>query len=84
MGMRGVYPEQIALDESGRVILSDAELDDACTAELPLAGGTINPLSCTNLSNCQNSANTSVCTNAIGACAGAGNLQSCTVVRKEG
>lgn len=76
---KGIELEGIALDEEGRVILSDHDLERACADhDLTTAGGTINNTYCTNNANCAGSINNSSCTNASGACVGSTNGHACT------
>lgn len=85
MKRRGIELAEISLDETGRVILSDAELDRACSHEIPLAGaGIVNGGNCSNAGGCQNSSNSGQCTNSAGACSGASNHQSCSGVGNVG
>lgn len=83
MDKKGIEPAGIGLDDTGRVVLSDAELDRACSNETPLAGaGITNGLNCTNSANCDNSLNTAQCTNSAGACSGSSNMRSCGVASR--
>jgi len=82
MTRKGVDPEGIAIDSAGRVVLSDADIDQASIdEEVSLAGGSTN-ITCTNSANCGTSINESSCTNANGACAGAWNSHTCQGTRE--
>lgn len=68
----------IAIDECGRVVLSDAELGALATScELTLAGGANDTNHrCANGQNCGGSSNKQ-CANATGQCGGSTNIQEC-------
>lgn len=65
--------DAIAVDDEGRVILSDAQLEAMAFAhELATAGSNSNR-GCTNFQGCGGSSNSGGCTNVTGACGGATN-----------
>ena len=85
MERKSVDTNEIEIDESGRVILSDADLEAACMTDAVLAGaGITNGLNCSNTAGCQNSSNTAQCTNSNGACDGASNFNRCSTPREIG
>jgi len=76
----GDYPlsSNIEIDESGRVVLSDAELDKLISTSDVVTSGGVGSINegCSNIGECANTLNTSSCTNSL-SCGGSMNSR-CT------